>query len=290
LPERHLGLVTAAEQGLSRALLDELVAAIEASVDIDRLLQLARSAVVPSDAEPARPFGGHRAMARARIGVARDVAFQFYYPANLDLLRAAGAELVFWSPLHDTELPDVDALYLGGGYPEVHAGRLAANVPMREAVKAFALAGHPVYAECGGLLYLTDALEDEAGTLQPMVGVLPTVGRMAPKRLTLGYAEVEATRETLLGPAGTVARGHEFHASRIDEVPERVARAYTVRMSRGGAPRAEGYLIGETLMSYVHLHFGSNPAVPDHLVRHADNHRRGRLGARVTVTSSPEGS
>ena len=132
--------------------------------------------------------------ARARIGVARDVAFQFYYPANLDLLRGAGAELVFWSPLNDAELPDVDALYLGGGYPEVHAGRLAANAPMREAVRAFALAGRPVYAECGGLLYLADALEDETGALQPMVGLLPTVGRLAPKRLTLGYAEIEVTR------------------------------------------------------------------------------------------------
>jgi cobyrinic acid a,c-diamide synthase len=288
LPERHLGLVTAAEQGLSRALLDELVASIEASVDVDRLLRLARSAVAPSLAP--RPLGGHGTGARVRIGVARDVAFQFYYPANLDLLRGAGAELVFWSPLNDAELPDVDALYLGGGYPEVHAGRLAANAPMREAVRAFALAGRPVYAECGGLLYLADALEDETGALQPMVGLLPTVGRLAPKRLTLGYAEIEVTRTTPLGPAGTVARGHEFHASRIDPVPDRVERAYTVRMSRGGPPRPEGYLIGETLMSYVHLHFGSNPAVPEHLVRHADTCRRGHPGASVTVTSSKEES
>jgi cobyrinic acid a,c-diamide synthase len=286
LPERHLGLVTAAERGLSRELLDELSQAVEATVDVDGLLQLARSAVAPSDTP--RPFGNRGGPARARIGVARDVAFQFYYPANFELLRAAGAELVFWSPLDDADLPDVDALYLGGGYPEVHAGRLAANVPMREAVRAFALGGRPVYAECGGLLYLTAALEDEAGALQPMVGLLPTVGRMAPKRLTLGYAEVEVTRATPLGPAGTVARGHEFHASRIDEVPDRVERAYTVRMGRGGPPRAEGYLIGETLMSYVHLHFGSNPAVPEHLVRHADARRRGHAGASVTVRSSKE--
>lgn len=289
LPERHLGLVTAAEHGMPRAVLDELVGAIEATVDVDALLRLARSAVEP-DATPARARGSGGAPTRARIGVARDVAFQFYYPANFELLRAAGAELVFWSPLDDAELPDVDALYLGGGYPEVHAGRLAANIPMREAVRAFALGGRPVYAECGGLLYLAEALEDEAGVLQPMVGVLPTVGRMAPRRLTLGYAEVEVTRATPLGPAGTVVRGHEFHASRIDEVPEEVPRAYTVRTSRGGAPRAEGYLLGETLMSYVHLHFGSNPAVPDHLVRHADARRRGRPGASVTVTSSKERS
>ena len=159
---------------------------------------------------------------------------------------------------------------------------------MREAVRAFAESGRPVYAECGGLLYLADALEDEAGVLHPMVGLLPTVGRIASKRLTLGYAEVEVTRPTPLGPPGTVVRGHEFHASRIDEVPDRVCRAYSVRMSRDGPPRGEGYLIGETLMSYVHLHFGSNPAVAEHLVRHADTRRRGRPGEPVTVTSSKE--
>ena len=102
------------------------------------------------------------------------------------------------------------------------------------------------------------------------------------------HAKVEVMRATPLGPAGTVARGHEFHASRIDEVPDRVPRAYRVRTGRGGPPRAEGYLIGETLMSYVHLHFGSNPAVPDHLVRHVDARRRDRRGAKVTITSSKE--
>jgi cobyrinic acid a,c-diamide synthase len=287
VPERHLGLVTAAEQGLPRSLLDELSHAIEASVDVDRLLSLARSRVVPDPHRPSEvppaTVPGRRVSTRPRIGVARDLAFQFYYSANLDLMRAAGAELVFWSPLGDADLPDVDALYLGGGYPEVHAARLAANARMRAAVRAFTQAGRPVYAECGGLLYLTEALEDETGVLQPMVGLLPTVGRMAPKRLTIGYAEVEVTRATLLGPAGTVARGHEFHASRIDEVPDRVPRAYRVQMSRGGPPRAEGYLIGETLMSYVHLHFGSNPAIANHLVRHADARRCVRP---VTVTSS----
>jgi cobyrinic acid a,c-diamide synthase len=145
-----------------------------------------------------------------------------------------------------------------------------------------------VYAECGGLLYLADALEDERGVLHPMVGLLPTVGRMAPQRLTLGYAEVELTRSTALGPPGTVARGHEFHASRIEPVPESVPRAYTVRSGHGAPPRAEGYLVGDTLMSYVHLHFGSNPRMADHLVRHVGARRRARADEPVSVLSREE--
>lgn len=260
LPERHLGLVTAAEQGLSRELLDELAGAIAESVDLDRLLALARSSV----SALTRP---QRAPAvKARIGVARDRAFQFYYPASLDLLRAAGAELVFWSPLADPGLPDADALYLGGGYPEVYARALASNQAMLKAVREFAGAGRPIYAECGGLMYLADAIEDEAGERHPMVGLLPATVRMQPKRLTLGYVEVEVTRETPLAPAGARLRGHEFHASRIDGVPASVSRAYVVRGRHGDAPRAEGYLIGSALMSYVHVHFESNPAVAEHLV------------------------
>ena len=293
LPERHLGLVTAAERGLPPPLLDELCRVMEASVDIDRLLSLARSHVEPDRRAPSGGRPSHTRRDRTagpRIGVARDLAFQFYYPANLDLLCAAGAELTFWSPLRDRELPDVDALYLGGGYPEVHAARLAANTSMRAAVRAFAAAGRPVYAECGGLLYLAEALEAEGGILAPMVGVLPTIGRMTPQRLTLGYTEIEVTRPTLLGPAGTLVRGHEFHASRIDAVPGWVPRAYAVRTTGDRSTRAEGYLIGETLMSYVHLHFGSNPAVADHLVRHLRTRRPGRADDPITEASPEEDS
>jgi len=285
LPERHLGLVTAGERRLSPAFLDELSTAVAATIDLDHLLRLARSDVAPvapaRTARPARPL--------ARIGVARDLAFQFYYPATFDLLEAAGGELVFWSPVEDRELPDVDALYLGGGYPEIHARELAGNVRMRESIRAFAAAGGPIYAACGGLLYLAEGLEDESGRVHPMVGVLPTIGRMTPQRLTLGYVEVETTRETLLGPAGTTARGHEFHASRIDPVPAWVPRAYAIRMSHGGEPRAEGYLIGEALMSYVHLHFGSNPVLADRLVRAGAPAAMGDMAGMTADVSRQEG-
>ena len=254
LPERHLGLVTAVEGGLDVEKLRCLGDAVEKSVDLDRLLSLAT---------PVRTaMGLRREPARAcpvRIGVARDAAFQFYYAENLDLLRAAGAELVFWSPVVGSELPEVDGLYLGGGYPELHARRLAENAAMRKAVRVFAETGRPIYAECGGLMYLAEALED--GITHPMVGVLPATVKMRPRRMTLGYTEVVFTGPTPLGPAGTTARGHEFHYSTLEPVPQSVGRAYRLG-GRGAADRAEGYLIGRTLMSYVHLHFASNPELP----------------------------
>jgi cobyrinic acid a,c-diamide synthase len=267
LPERHLGLVTAAEGTLVPEKLRALGDAVERSLDLDRLLTLAREAPVAGSGRRRPPRFGETltrgpAPARAiRIGVAHDVAFQFYYVENLELLREAGAELVFWSPLEEPELPDVDGLYFGGGYPELHALRLADNVSMRKAVRRFAEAGRPIYAECGGLMYLAETLEDPDGVVHPMVGVLPTTVRMRPRRMALGYTEVTLTGSTPLGPAGTVARGHEFHYSTLDPVPDSVERVY--RLAQGGAAgRAEGYLVGRTLMSYVHLHFASNPELP----------------------------
>jgi cobyrinic acid a,c-diamide synthase len=255
LPERHLGLVTAAEGPLTRDKQHALADAIESAVDLDRLLSLARPLAPPA----AAPVTGGDATT-ARIGVARDVAFQFYYEENLERLRAAGATLVFWSPETGVELPDVDALYIGGGYPELRAEALAANAVMRRAVKKFVDAGGVVYAECGGLMYLAQALEDERGALHEMVGVLPAIVRMRPRRLTLGYTAVTTTGPSLFGPAGIEARGHEFHYSTLDAVPSSVRRVYRLSDARG-REHVEGYRVGRALMSYAHLHFGSNPAL-----------------------------
>jgi cobyrinic acid a,c-diamide synthase len=255
LPERHLGLVTAAEGPLTPELRRRLAETVEASVDLDRLLEIAAPI-----RDLARSSGAAVAASRARIGVAHDAAFQFYYAENLDRLRAAGAELAFWSPTVDRALPDVDGLYFGGGYPELHAPALSANIAVRESVRAFARAGRPVYAECGGLMYLAEALEDLDGIAHPMVGLLPTTVRMRPRRITLGYTEVEFTADGPLGGAGTSVRGHEFHYSSMDPVPASVPRIYQVTRVRG-ARRSEGYLIDQTLMSYVHLHFASSPLI-----------------------------
>jgi len=262
LAERHLGLVTAGEGSLTAAKRARLADAIERSVDLEGLLGLA--APVPVSTKSSDP--GRTPTSTVRIGVAHDDAFCFYYRDNLELLMAAGAELVYWSPLTERTLPPVDGLYLGGGYPELRGAELGANKVMREAVRAFAGSGRPVYAECGGLMYLADALEDPEGVRHPMVGLLPATVRMRPSRLSLTYTEVTLQAASPLGPPGTIARGHEFHFSTLDPVPASVAHSYRLRRY-GGADREEGYLIGNTLLSYVHLHFGSNPELATNFVR-----------------------
>lgn len=262
LPERHLGLVTVAEGGYTPLLRRRLADLIEEHVDLETLLGTARSEVEREPVSPVTPTG-----ARVILAVARDKAFQFYYPENLERLRDAGATLRFWSPLHDQALPEADGLYLGGGYPELHAGALSANVAMRRQVRAFAESGRPVYAECGGLMYLAEALATADRRVWPMVGVLPAQVSMEPARLAIGYRDLEMARGGLLGPAGTRARGHEFHCSRLGPVPPSVPRIYAVTDACGSETRVEGYSIGGTVASYVHLHFGSNPALAVHFVR-----------------------
>ena len=254
LTERHLGLVTAGEGGLTVEKRGRLAELIERSVDLDGLLKIA----APLPTARATELGVVSHSPRVRIGVARDVAFCFYYRDNLALLEAAGADLVYWSPLADSTVPDVDGLYFGGGYPELHSAALGANKAVCEAVRSFAVAGRPIYAECGGLMYLAGAIEDLDGATHSMVGLLPTTVRMRPRRLSLAYTEVTLQDDSPLGAAGSVARGHEFHYSSLDPVPSSVARVYRLRR-RHGEERAEGYRVGNALLSYVHLHFASNP-------------------------------
>jgi cobyrinic acid a,c-diamide synthase len=179
---------------------------------------------------------------------------------------------VFWSPETDADVPEVDGLYFGGGYPELRAKALSANVAVRRAVRKFVEGGGPVYAECGGLMYLAEALEDDDGVAHEMVGILPATVRMRPRRLSLGYTAVTTCAPSPLGAPGTTARGHEFHYSTLDGVPPSVPRVYRLTDARG-AERAEGYVIGSALLSYVHLHFGSNPALAPALVEACARHR-----------------
>jgi cobyrinic acid a,c-diamide synthase len=254
LPSRHLGLTMAAES-LTRACLDRMAAWIEANVDLDAVLRMARERSRPLASAETVDAQQAPACPDVRIGIASDEAFCFYYCDNLDLLRDAGAELVEFSPIRDAALPDdIGGLYFGGGYPELHAAALSANRPMLEAVRRF---GGPVYAECGGFMYLTQAIVDASGAAHPMAGLFPTCARMQPRLAALGYLEAEASENLLWLKAGERMRGHEFRHSEIDAMPAGVRRCLRLRNGRGA--RAEGYTCGSVLAGYAHLHFGSAP-------------------------------
>ena len=204
LPSRHLGLYTAGEiQDLSPRL-DALADALEAGADLDKLLAVCRRPAPVSTPAQAAPV-------RARIAVARDEAFCFCYPETLETLARAGAECVFFSPMRDAALPEADALYLPGGYPELYAEALSKNAPLRRAVAAAVAAGMPTVAECGGFLYLGQTLADEAGSVWPMAGVLPGDGFRAGRLVRFGYADLTAREDSLLFRAGERVPVHEFH-------------------------------------------------------------------------------
>jgi len=221
------------------------------------------------------------ALASARIGVARDRAFCFYYEDNLNRLRSLGAELVDFAPSRDRKLPTVDGLYFGGGYPEAVARELSSNTAMLESIRTFAAHGGVIYAECGGLMYLCEGIRTLDGTLWPMAALIPGVALMAGHLQALGYVEVETNADSILGPAGTRFRGHQFRYSTLEDARggNGMARIYNVKPRWGGAPFAEGYRVGNVLASYVHAHWASNPSVADALVRSCMNSRASRQPA-----------
>jgi cobyrinic acid a,c-diamide synthase len=259
-PERHLGLVPVAErEGRARATIDRLGETIAATCDLDALVRLARGAPeLPG--EPWRPdaIEPHPEFAGVRIAVARGPAFSFHYEENLELLRAAGAELVDLDPLTDEELPSrCGGLILAGGFPEAFGAELSANWSLRSEIAAFARGGRPVLAECGGLLYLARELDGH-----PMCEVVDATARMG-DRLTLGYREATAATGHVAWPAGTTVRGHEFHYSRVEpSAGARPAWDLTVR----GVQRPEGYVVGGVHASYLHTHWAATPQVAARLV------------------------
>lgn len=258
LPERHLGLVPVAEKDGEPNFLDRLGDLIEEYINLDLLLDLARQA--PDFALTSAPslFPDSSQPRRCRIAVARDAAFNFYYEANIELLKAWGAEIVEFSPIADTCLPiGSNGVYIGGGFPEVFLAELESNLPMKDSIRDAVAAGTPVYAECGGLMYLSGGIADFKGKRYDMVGLLPGCCEMQSKLQRLGYTTADALKNSPIAEKGQAVRGHLFHWSRLDAPNDRSA-AYQIIEPQA---QTEGFVLGPNnnlLASYLHLHFGSD--------------------------------
>ena len=268
IPERHLGLHTAAEGiGTSLSTLTRLGNRLE-------LDQLLNGTTHSQRFETARTHSAEPKYEGSRVGIARDKAFSFYYEDNLDLLRENGTEIVEFSPLTDSSLPkNLHALYFGGGYPELHAAALSGNGCLLKDIREFAEANKPIYAECGGLMYLAERLTALEGQSYPMAGILPVAVEMTKSLVHFGYADVEFADDCLLGKKGTVVRGHSFHCSRI-VAQDPLRCAYRVRYSLSGRKEEEGFTHRQVLGSYIHLHFRSNPSLVSHFLQQAGPVRR----------------
>jgi cobyrinic acid a,c-diamide synthase len=272
IPDRHLGLVTAEDHRLSERQRVSLANFIEENLELDKLMGLLPEIVIEDQWHNVEKGGAHLKnseisisdLEKVRIGVARDHAFCFYYQDNFEVLEENGAEIVFFSPVNDRELPlKLDGIYLGGGYPELYAETLSKNIFMRKAIFALCEGGMPVYAECGGFMYLCEKLITKQDMAYDMVGCFPFESRMKNRLTALGYREIRLSKTTLLGEKGLTARGHEFHYSYLEEerVTPHIHKVYEATDRSGNERSCPGYLVNQCLGSYAHLHFRSCPEI-----------------------------
>jgi len=251
LPSRHLGLLPAVEHPERERILDELGRVVAQHLEIDLLLELAQgAAALAAEAVDEPPRAG---APRVRMGVLRDRAFSFYYPENLEALEAEGAELVPIAPQDDAELPEVDALYAGGGFPEVHAEGLAANERLRNALRARIESGLPVWAECGGLMYLAESLRWR-GKQYPMVGALPIQVEQGERPQGHGYVCARVAKENPFVPQGSELHGHEFHYSRVTSGMGAADTVLELERGTGLGEGRDGIHARNVVAGYTHLH------------------------------------
>ncbi|WP_279205102.1 cobyrinate a,c-diamide synthase [Obesumbacterium proteus] len=265
LPERHLGLITAHEQQGMDALWDTLADSLEQHIDLDRLLALSDVKPAPNACAPALP--APESGRGLTLALADDEAFHFYYPDNLQLLEQLGINIVRFSPLRDAALPACQMVYIGGGYPELHGETLAKNSSMRQSLRDAHQRGVAIYAECGGLMYLGTTLKDQSGNTHAMTGIFPGESRMEGRLKRFGYCQATAMQDTLLAAKGETLRGHEFHYSdfHTDFPP-----VFQFEKQRDGVTQQRwqgGYQMGNTLASYLHLHFYQHPEMLSHWLK-----------------------
>ncbi len=252
IPERHLGLVPHAEEGAFLSAITTCQQAVENYLDLDLVLRIAKSAP-PLSAAPASPSSFSSVIAdRPRIGVLRDQAFTFYYPENLEALEQAGAQLVFINAFSGTALPGLDALYIGGGFPEIFMDELSANMSLRESIRRAIESELPVYAECGGMMYLSRRIHWGERSAE-MVGVLPCEIEMTGQPQGHGYVVAQVDQQNPFFAPGTILRGHEFHNSRLTRCAG-FDTAYKLSRGNGLGGGRDGIVIHNVLASYIHLH------------------------------------
>jgi len=295
LPERHLGLVPVSESQELEIYSQKLIKLIEEHIDLDQLIKISEleannllnnnlstknknnnhrakgikiSAEIESD-NFAAAFKNKMKKEKIKIAVALDQAFNFYYQENLELLKAAGAEVVEVSPLMDSQLPAVDAVYIGGGFPESFLKELALNKEFKRDLKEKINEGLPIYGECGGLMYLSSRVKDLEGKEYQMLDLIPAKIEMTSKLQEMGYREIKAVSDNLLLNKGEKARGHVFHYSKISKIEGNVKRKYSYRKIK------EGYSTLENILaSYVHLHFASNPEIVKNFLLKASAYKK----------------
>jgi len=264
IPERQLGLLPVGENKEWDRILEQLRQAIDKHVDLDLLWRIAQKAellpLVPKKVFQGKAVGAHP----IRLAVAYDDAFNFYYPENLELLEEQAAEIVPFSPLEDTHVPDgIAGLYIGGGFPEAFVERLARNRVMAESFVRVHRSGLPIYAECGGLMYLGRSLRMPDGQTYPMAGVLPVDIAMDGRLQRFGYRQLLTLEDNVISPRGQFYRGHEFHWSGIIHQDSALRPAYQMSNADGDPIGHEGFVGPNLLASYVHLHFGQNPILSE---------------------------
>jgi cobyrinic acid a,c-diamide synthase len=256
LPERHLGLIPTIESAVNSEFLEKLTAQCEATFNIEEIMHTAEQTTPLKSGHSV--FPAEHVPAQVRIAVAEDKAFSFYYQDSLDILAAWGAEIVPFSPLRDKELPrNTSGLYIGGGFPELYASELAANEPLKHEINKVAGQGIPVYAECGGLMYLGENVRDFDGKNHNMVGAIPVQSGIDSPHLSLGYRTVLSLGNGPLLGRGDIVRGHEFHWS-VLENNSGTPNAYRI-LDNGN--RIEGFHLHNIVASYIHLHMGSLPSM-----------------------------
>ena len=257
LSERHLGLVPLGEKKLHTGFCQQLLKLIDANIDVAGLFEIAgRARPLPRAKD--KLFRKAPPRDRITIAIAKDEAFNFYYQDNLDLLMQFGADIVTFSPLKDGKLPDgANGLYIGGGFPENFASGLSKNKSLRRSIRQKAKAGLPIYAECGGLMYLVDSLTDHEKIKFPMVGIFKCSVSMGDRLHRMGYVNLQVMRDTILGKQGDRNRAHLFHWSRLGNVPKNTSFAYKLEKGKDNV-FYDGLMTKNVLASYAHLHFASN--------------------------------